>query len=274
MKLRPTVFCRNSITWTGLHCVLLVVIGLALLPGCARVTATRLPGAIPRTATIVLPTSAPTAAPSPVSTRVLPTANFTPGPTPTITPIPDEVRGLVVDVVDGDTILVVMDNDPPGRTYQVRYIGVDAPPRSPDNPWGVVAYETNQKLVGMKVVRLVKGQQDTDAEGRLLRYVYLGDELMSIIMAEQGLARAATGDPDPAFREEILAAEAQAREGRLGLWGPLPTATPGRAGTAAPTRAGTAAETGTPAAGETETPAAGSEDTPEPEETAETGTGN
>lgn len=274
MKLRPTIFCRKSITWSGLHRVLSVMIGLVLLAGCSRVTATRLPGAIPRTATVVLPTSAPTVAPSPVNTRVLPTENFTPGPTPTITPIPDEVRGLVVDVVDGDTILVVMDNDPPGRTYQVRYIGVDAPPRSPDNAWGMVAYETNRKLVGMKVVRLVKGQQDTDAEGRLLRYVYLGDELMSITMAEQGLARATTDGPDTAFREEIMAAEAQAREGRLGLWGPLPTATPGRIRAATPTQAGTVTATGTPAADETETPAAGSQDTPEPEETAETGAEN
>lgn len=267
MKLRPTIFCRNSVIWSGLCRRLPVVIGLVLLAACSRVTATPLPGAIPRTATVTLPTSVPTVAPSPVSTRVLPTENFTPGPPPSITPIPDEVRGLVVDVVDGDTILVVMDNDPPGLAYQVGYIGVDAPPRSPDNPWGIVAYETNRKLVGMKVVRLVKGEQDMDAEGRLLRYVYLGDELMSIIMAERGLVRAATNDPDPTFREEIQAAEAQAREGRLGLWGALPTATPGRAGAATPTGAGTEAATGTPAAAETETPAPGGEDTPGPEET-------
>ena len=288
MNPRPTIFCSNSVTWTGLRRVLAVLIALALLAGCSRVTATPLPGAIPRTATVVLPTGGPTAAPSPVNTRVLPTENFTPGPTLTITPIPDEVRGLVVDVVDGDTILVVMDNDPPGRTYQVRYTGIDAPPRSPDNPWGMVAYETNRKLIGMKVIRLVRGEREMDDEGRLLRYVYLGDSMMSIIMAERGLARAAVSEPDTAFREEILAAEAQAREGRLGLWGPLPTATPTRAGGAVPTRTGTAAitpeaaTTGTPAAGETETPAAGStgdgapttEDTPEPEQTGETGAEN
>lgn len=286
MNLRPIISCRNAGPPYGLRSVLPVLIALMMLAGCSRTTATRLPGAIPREATVVLPTSAPTVAPSPVNTRVLPTENFTPGPTPTVTPIPDEVRGLVVNVVDGDTIVVALNNDPPGRAYQVRYIGIDAPPRSPDDPWGIVAYETNRKLTGMKVVRLVGDAQEVDEEGRLLRYVYVGDEMMSIIMAEQGLARAAISPPNTAFREEILAAEGRAREGQLGLWGPLPTATRTRAGGATPTRAGTvvatpeAATTGAPAAGDTETPAAaGTPDltltgTPGPEETGETETEN
>jgi endonuclease YncB( thermonuclease family) len=185
----------------------------------------------------------------------MPTENFTPGPTPTITPIPDEVRGLVVDVLSGDTIRVVMDGDPPGLTYEVRYIGIEAPPRSPDNPWGVVAYERNRQLIGMKVIRLVRDEQDFDDQGRLLRYVYAGNDMMSVAMVEQGLARAAISEPNTAFREEILAAEVRAREASLGLWGPLPTATPTRVGAAPPTSAPPSPSTSTPSATTTGTPA-------------------
>jgi endonuclease YncB( thermonuclease family) len=237
-----------------MFCLLLIALFLA---GCGQQgAATRLPGAIPRTATVALPTGAPTVEPSPVNTRVMPTENFTPGPTPTITPIPDEVRGLVVDVLSGDTILVVMDGDPPGLTYEVRYIGIEAPPRSPDNAWGTVAYEINRQLIGMKVVRLVRDEQDFDDQGRLLRYVYSGNDMMSVAMVEQGLARAAISEPNTAFREEILAAEARAQEASVGLWGPLPTATATRAGAAPPTTGSPSRSTSTPSSTTTGTPAA------------------
>lgn len=196
------------------------------LAACAQATPAT-PGALYRAETVVLPTGAPTAKPTPVSTRVIPLTELTPGPTPTITPLPDEVRALVVGALDGDTISVIMEGDAPGQTYTVRYLGIDAPPNTPSVPWGIVAFEVNQKLTNRKVVRLERDQSDTDDEGNLLRYVYLGDELLSITLAEQGLARAAVNEPDTRFRAEILDAEQRARAGNLGLWSNKPpTATP------------------------------------------------
>lgn len=206
---------------------LLVLSGLLIgLTACAATSLEGRPGAIPRTATVILPTSAPKANPTPTSTRVVPATVFTPGPTPTITPIPDIVRALVVNIIDGDTIEVVMDGDPQARTYKVRYLGIEAPPNSPSVPWGVVAFETNLRLTNGKVVRLERDQSEADEEGRLLRYVFVGDKLLSVTLTEQGLARARVTEPDTRFKAEILKAEAQAKTAEAGVWGSPPTPTP------------------------------------------------
>jgi endonuclease YncB( thermonuclease family) len=182
--------------------------------------------------TFVLPTGGPTADPTPISTRVVPLDSLTPAPTRTITPIPDEVRGLVVEVIDGDTITVVLEGDLAAVAHEVRYIGIDAPPNTPRDPWGVVAYETNQRLVGLKVVRLVRDQTELDEEGRLLRYVFTDNQLTSILLAEQGLAEAAPSADNTQYETEISEAEQSAQEANLGIWGdapPTPTSTRGAA---------------------------------------------
>jgi endonuclease YncB( thermonuclease family) len=225
---------------------------LLLLAGCARSQTAGQPNIEYRDAPFELPTGAPTPEPSPSSTRVLAQASPASETRATITPIPDEVRGLVVEVLEGDTIAVVLESDSPSQVYVVRYIGIDAPPNSPDNPWGVAAYEANRKMVGLQAVRLVKDQTDFDEEGNLLRYVYVDNQLMNIVITEQGLAQADISEPDTQFRSEIEGAEARARQGRLGVWSeatPTPTAT----------RSGLEAE-----AAETEEPAPATE-TPESE---------
>lgn len=203
---------------------LLVVI---ILVGCAQPGSDAAqPGVVYRQETVALPTGAPTPKPTPVSTRVLPAEVLTPGPTSTLTPIPDEVRALVVGVTDGDTITVVMEGDPPGLNYEVRYLGLDAPPNTASVPWGVAAFEVNRKLITGKVVRLERDQSDVDDEGRLLRYVYVNDEFLNVALVEQGLARADVTEPDTRFQAEILEAEQRARTAKLGLWGSPPTPTP------------------------------------------------
>jgi micrococcal nuclease len=196
-----------------------------LLAGCVQATPA-LPGAVYREETVALPTGAPTPEPTPVSTRVISADVLTPGPAPTMTTIPDEVRALVAGALDGDTISVVLDGETRGRSYTVRYLGIDAPPNTASVPWGVVAFETNLKLTKGKVVRLERDQSDVDDEGNLLRYVYLGDDMLSIILTEQGLARANVTAPDTRFQDEILEAEERARNNSLGVWGRPPTRTP------------------------------------------------
>jgi micrococcal nuclease len=130
----------------------------------------------------------------------------------------------VVGIVDGHTVLVVMEGDSPNQVYAVRYLGIEAPP--PDDPWGAVARETNRKLTSFKIVRMVSDETDFDDESNLLRYVYLDDQLLSVLLAEQGLARAMVKPPDTRFEDKILDAEARAKAGKLGLWsGSLPTPT-------------------------------------------------
>lgn len=205
------------------------LIMLLLLVSCSQgAQPTERAGAIYREETVVLPTKRSTPKPSPPSTRVLPPEVLTPSPTLTITPIPDESLGLVVEVIDGDTIAVVLDGDPVERAYEVRYLGIDAPMNVSGDPWGIVAYETNRKLVNLKIVRLVRDETDFDDEGYLLRYVYLDNRMLSIILAEQGLVRANIVEPNTRFETEILDAQTRARTGRLGLWSQRPpTPTPG-----------------------------------------------
>jgi endonuclease YncB( thermonuclease family) len=180
-------------------------------------------GALPRLSTPDLPTAIPSTQPTPANTRVL--ALVTPTITPTITPIPAEATGLVVDVISGDTIAIVFKGDKLNQTYLVRYLGIESPPNSLSNPWGIVAYEANRELTRLKVVRLVRDKSEVDAKGDLLRYVYLGNTLLNQTMLERGLARAVITEPDVAQRATLTAAEALARQSVLGLWGPAPTAT-------------------------------------------------
>ena len=196
-----------------------LIVAVLLLAGCGGSTAPG-PGAIPRDATIALPTPPPTLAPSPANTRVMPLNIITPTPrnatTPTTTPIPADVRGLVVQVIDGQTIAVVLQGDPPGRTYPVRYLGITAPPNSPDEPWGPAAYDANRAKTNLKVVRLVQDKTNFDSNGFLQRYVYVGDELVNLYLVEQGLAQANITEPDTQFQTEFEAAQSQAQAAKRG----------------------------------------------------------
>jgi len=193
-----------------------------LLCACNETAPVLQQGAIPREATVVLPT-AKVKEPTPVSTSVL--ANVTPTATSTATPIPNESIGTVMDVLDGNTVSVVMRGDSFGQAYTVRYIGIDAQARALTEPWGMVAFEKNRDLTHLKVVRLVRGETEFDEAGNLLRYVYLGDTLVNLFLAEQGLVQVNSAEISTTLRARFEAAETKARADRIGLWGPDPTPT-------------------------------------------------
>lgn len=207
---------NRQLLWSGLFLALMMVFG----SGCGGPNSSNDLSRQP----LELPTQEPTVAPSPSSTRVMPIEVLTPPPTATITPIPDEALGLVVEVIDGDTLAVVLDGDPADLAYTVKLLGIEAP--STSEPWGTVAYEVNQQLANLKVVRLVRDSTNYDDDGNLLRYIYIDNQMLNILLTEQGLANAQITEPDTSFETEIEAAEARAREGRLGLWSqqtPTPT---------------------------------------------------
>ena len=138
--------------------------------------------------------------------------------------IPDNPpqTGKVVDVVDGDTIEVRLDQD--GRTSTVRYIGIDTPESTTQvEPFGVEASAKNKELVDGKIVTLIKDVSETDQYDRLLRYVIVDNLFINYELVAQGYANTASYPPDiaciPTFRE----AEQQARASNLGLWNASPT---------------------------------------------------
>lgn len=138
-------------------------------------------------------------------------------PSPTLGSTDDRgfEQALVAEVIDGDTIKLA-----DGRT--VRYIGIDTPetkhPTVGQECFGQAASDFNQQLVEGEVVQLEKDVNDTDRYGRLLRYVWLGDELVNQTLVEQGFATARSYPPDVARQEQLRLAEATARSNDRGLW--------------------------------------------------------
>lgn len=166
-------------------------------------------------------TTPPPTATAPASPAVTPTASATASPTP--------VRleeALVVDVIDGDTVDVLID----GRELRVRYIGIDTPetvdPRQPVGCFGREASERNRELVEGRTVGLEPDVSETDQFGRLLRYVWVDGRMVNATLVEEGYATATAFPPDVRYAELFAALEAQAREAGRGLWGSA-CATPG-----------------------------------------------
>ncbi len=126
--------------------------------------------------------------------------------------------GLVVDVVDGDTIWVRIG----AEEVKVRYIGINAPELERDGvneqPFARAAQEANSRLVVNKMVTLVRDISDTDQYGRLLRYVYVGETFVSAELVRQGMARARAYKPDTRLQAELYAAQDEARAARRGIW--------------------------------------------------------
>ena len=122
---------------------------------------------------------------------------------------------LVVRVIDGDTIELVSGE-------RVRYIGVNTPetvhPDKAAECYGQEASKFNKQLIEGKWVRLDKDISETDKYGRLLRYVYLDDQMVNLLLVQNGYAEASTYPPDVKFTDEFLEAQTLARNDGKGLW--------------------------------------------------------
>jgi len=122
---------------------------------------------------------------------------------------PATARGI--QVLDGETITVE-------GGYRVRYIGIDAPEIYPEaEAFGIEAWQANRRLVEGKEVRLERDVSETD-NGRLLRYVYVGDVLVNAELVKQGLARAKAYPPDTKYQDYLEEMEAEARGAGRGMW--------------------------------------------------------
>ena len=119
-------------------------------------------------------------------------------------------------VIDGDTIELVNGD-------LVQYLGIDTPEalhlEMPLECHVSEAAEANRRLVEGQEVRLERDVSDKDTYGRLLRYVYVGDAFVQVELVRQGHAYVNCRDPDVRYVDKLAAAETQAREEGLGLWG-------------------------------------------------------
>ncbi|WP_456327058.1 thermonuclease family protein [Archaeoglobus sp.] len=139
-------------------------------------------------------------------------------------------KGVVLDVVDGDTIIVKID----GKIEKVRLIGVDTPeikanrnkPYEYDNitnltllaEWGLKAKEFAERYLDHKNVTLefdpLAGYRDR--YGRLLAYVYINGTDFNALLLREGYARVYV----TSFKklEYYLKLQEIAMKERRGLW--------------------------------------------------------
>jgi hypothetical protein len=81
----------------------------------------------------------------------------------------------------------------------------------------------NKELVEGETVRLGKDTSETNRYGRLLRYVFIGNDMVNRLLVKKGYATVATFPPDMKYHRQFLDAEREAREQKRGLWASCPT---------------------------------------------------
>jgi len=130
----------------------------------------------------------------------------------------DGVSAKVVEVVDGDT--VVLDD---GK--EVRLVGIQAPklplnrPNFKEWPLAREAKEELEKLVLNQHVTLSYGGARMDRHGRTLAHLHTDDGAWAQgEMLSRGLARVYTFADNRAAAPDLLALEAGAREAKRGIW--------------------------------------------------------
>ena len=123
--------------------------------------------------------------------------------------------GRAVDIIDGNTIKVFMDD----KVYVVRYIGIDVPAYGEVNePYGQEAAFKNADLVFSKEIVLIPDITDKDPVGRLLRYVLVGDTFVNYELLEQGFATTLDLFPNSACAKLFQQAEQEAIANHAGRW--------------------------------------------------------
>lgn len=132
------------------------------------------------------------------------------------------LSGRVLEVTDGDTVVVRLDD---GSVEDVRYIGINTPESTPNQPlecFGHEAAERNGELVAGRRVHLEVGPEPRDDYGRLLAWVHAGGVFVNASLVRGGYARTLTIAPNDARAPLFGRLEAAAGRRALGLWGACP----------------------------------------------------
>lgn len=131
---------------------------------------------------------------------------------------PDVKTVDVIEVVDGDTIKVKID----GKDETVRMILVDTPetkhPNKPVQPFGSEASDFTKQELNGKQVGLEFDAQERDQYGRLLAYVWTGNQLFNGVLIEKGYARVAVFPPNTKYVDQFRKIQDEARNKKAGIW--------------------------------------------------------
>jgi micrococcal nuclease len=119
----------------------------------------------------------------------------------------------VTDVVDGDTIRVLLD----GGARTVRLIGIDTPETG--EPFATEATSALAALVDGENVRLEFDVEERDQYGRSLAYVWVEKTMVNAEMLRLGLATLYSVPPNLKHVDELRAAQEEAKTAGRGFWG-------------------------------------------------------
>ncbi len=127
--------------------------------------------------------------------------------------VPNGDKAQLVKVIDSETIQVTVN----GAPFTVKYIGVNAP--NGNECYAAQATRANASLVTGQRLVLEKDAVDTDANGNLLRYVYLIDgRMVNEELVSSGAARAEISKPNVKNQSLINPYEAAAQTAKRGAW--------------------------------------------------------
>jgi micrococcal nuclease len=131
------------------------------------------------------------------------------------------VHAQVFDVIDGDTLVVVLHLGE-GQREEVRLIGIDAPEAG--EPFADEATTALGALTRDPEVRLDIGAEMRDQYGRLLAYVFARadptspDVLINAELLRQGLATVYTVPPNVEYLDKLQQAQDEAQVTGAGMW--------------------------------------------------------
>jgi|GEM_PF-3305571 len=122
----------------------------------------------------------------------------------------DQRRWVTVEKIRSGGKIIVKPRD------EVIYAGIRAP--FPDEPLFEESKARNTALVLDKKVRLRFDEIERDKKGRLMAYAFVGKACVNGVLVREGLAFARISAAAKRFENELLAAQAQARRKRRGIW--------------------------------------------------------
>lgn len=121
--------------------------------------------------------------------------------------LPDNSLKIVTKIIDGDTFLI--EGGSP-----VRILGIDTDEK------GDVCYQLAkdrlEEIILNKEVVLEKGEESLDKYCRYLRYVFLDDKNISLELIKEGLAASLFFLKDTKYKKEIIEAEKETKENKIG----------------------------------------------------------
>lgn len=121
-------------------------------------------------------------------------------------PISKPEHSFVTKIIDGDTVVV--------NGESVRLLGIDADERG--YPCYKEAKQRIEELLLNKEIELEIEGENKDQYKRYLRYIFLNGKNINLQLVEEGLAVARFYPQNIKYKTEILAAEKQAREDKIG----------------------------------------------------------